>query len=148
METPVEVFHLWSVQDESTNILIGTFTTEQAALDCATEMFGEQSNLDAKDPDWYIETGPFGWGVRLPSKSQRVVSFSVTLTLDRDNQPDDDMALTFAQYLTDVNGSFADDYGPGAWGGYDGPFVTHVRIVDDQGRTTDSDDTDWPKGKE
>lgn len=37
--------------------------------------------------------------------------------------------VLFRQYLTNKEGAFQADYGPEAWGGYDGPTVTAVRSV-------------------
>lgn len=35
----------------------------------------------------------------------------------------------FDEYLRNDEGAFQADYGPDAWGGYDGPTVTAVRSV-------------------
>ena len=76
--TTPEVFHLFYVTGdhwgaeipEHPDRLAGTFVSEQSALDHATKDYGEQSNLDNNNPDWYIETGPFGWGKRLPNRKE------------------------------------------------------------------------------
>ncbi|WP_459793191.1 hypothetical protein [Arthrobacter sp. AD-310] len=36
----------------------------------------------------------------------------------------------FREYLTNEEGAFQCDYGPDAWGGYDGPTVTSVEVRD------------------
>lgn len=35
----------------------------------------------------------------------------------------------FSQYLTSKEDPFRTDYGPDAWGGYDGPFVKDVAVT-------------------
>lgn len=40
-----------------------------------------------------------------------------------------EMTLLFDQYLTLPEGDFQEAYGPEAWGGWEGPFVTeNVRV--------------------
>lgn len=39
-----------------------------------------------------------------------------------------EFAANFHGYLTDKEGSFQSDYGPNAWGGYEGPFVKEVSV--------------------
>lgn len=34
----------------------------------------------------------------------------------------------FQEYLSNKEGAFLNDYGPGTWGGYEGPFVTAVTV--------------------
>ena len=35
----------------------------------------------------------------------------------------------FREYLTNKEGAFQSDYGPDAWGGYEGPTVTAVTVT-------------------
>lgn len=78
----------------------------------------------------------------------RTLTFTVTLTIvDGPDGPtgtnsDDDMRDMFAEYLTEPDSPFADDYSPDAWGGYDGPFVTDVTVKDDRGKTKRA--RSWP----
>lgn len=39
-----------------------------------------------------------------------------------------EFAQLFTEYLTQTDGAFQTDYGPNAWGGYDGPTVTSVIV--------------------
>ena len=41
---------------------------------------------------------------------------------------DAEFLTLFREYLTLPEGPFQEDYGPSAWGGYDGPFVTGVTV--------------------
>lgn len=65
-----------------------------------------------------------------PSALNRA-TFTVTIETDGDA---DELAALFGEYLTlggdgDTEASaFISDYGPGAWGGYDGPFVRTVVV--------------------
>lgn len=68
------------------------------------------------------------------------VTFNVTLVVDGDPR---EMDTLFGQYLTNADGPFAADYGSG-WGGYEGPFVTHVMVQSVFGPRYESDDS-WPK---
>jgi hypothetical protein len=61
--------------------------------------------------------------------------FTVTVEVEVDGDPKE-MQIQLAQYLAggpDCN--FFDDYGYEAWGGYDGPFVLAVKVVDEGGVT-------------
>lgn len=42
----------------------------------------------------------------------------------------------FQQYLTNNEGTFQADYGPEAWGGYDGPTVSAVAFPEQDAQTT------------
>jgi hypothetical protein len=53
------------------------------------------------------------------------LKFIVTIDVDRDAEK---FAHTFEQYISDERFPFRDDFGPGAWGGYEGPFVTDVTV--------------------
>lgn len=55
----------------------------------------------------------------------------LTVELDVEGDPDV-MEDQFVSYVTDPMNPFLVDYGPGTWGGYDGPIVHNVR-VDRQG---------------
>jgi hypothetical protein len=60
--------------------------------------------------------------------------FRVTVDVEVDGDTDA-MQLQLAQYLAggdDCN--FFDDYGYGAWGGYDGPFVLAVSVTAENGK--------------
>lgn len=64
-----------------------------------------------------------------------MAAFKVTVEVEVEGDSKE-MQVQLAQYLaggTDCN--FFDDYGFGAWGGYDGPFVVAVRVVDEDGVT-------------
>lgn len=54
-----------------------------------------------------------------------------TLSLQLDIEVDGDverMAEILAGYLADADAPLFDDYGYGAWGGYDGPFVVACTV--------------------
>ena len=54
---------------------------------------------------------------------------SISLQLDIEVDGDaDEMAATLAGYLADSGAPMFDDYGYGAWGGYDGPFVVACTV--------------------
>jgi len=53
------------------------------------------------------------------------LKFIVTVDVDGDAE---EMARIFDQYLTHEEFPFRDDYSRGAWGGWDGPFVTDVTV--------------------
>lgn len=62
-------------------------------------------------------------------------TFRVTVEIEADGDCDA-MKQTLAQYLAggdDCN--FFDDYGYDAWGGYEGPFVVAVKVLDENGST-------------
>lgn len=54
-----------------------------------------------------------------------VLEVTVKLTIDGDV---DEFAKVFAEYITEVDYPFESDFGPQAWGGYDGPFVTSCSV--------------------
>lgn len=61
--------------------------------------------------------------------------FTVTVEVEVDGDAKE-MQILLAQYLAggkDCN--FFDDYGFGAWGGYEGPFVVAAKVVDEDGVT-------------
>jgi hypothetical protein len=73
-------------------------------------------------------------------------SLTFTVTLDVQGDDPDRMNALFSEYLTLGEGPFAADYGPQAWGGWEGPFVTGVTVTDATGKVTRSGDADpWPK---
>ena len=41
----------------------------------------------------------------------------------------DEADKLLSEYLTSEEGPFHEDYAPGAWGGYDGPFVIGVEVT-------------------
>lgn len=45
-------------------------------------------------------------------------------------EADAEFLKLFREYLTDEEGAFQCDYGPYAWGGYEGPTVTSVTVRD------------------
>lgn len=54
---------------------------------------------------------------------------TLSLRLDIEVDGDSDrMASTLAGYLADSGAPLFDDYGYGAWGGYDGPFVVACTV--------------------
>jgi len=57
----------------------------------------------------------------------------VTLTLNielSDSTPEAEAEFLkqFAEYITNENGSIIEDYGPKAWGGYDGPVIKRLDV--------------------
>lgn len=57
------------------------------------------------------------------------MSGHISILVSLDIQGDVEVfANTFAEYLTTEGYPFEEDYGPNAWGGYDGPFVTGVIV--------------------
>jgi hypothetical protein len=66
-------------------------------------------------------------------KSMNAVSLSVTVHMTWASADTEKAALVkeaselFCEYLTGSENPFKEDYGPGAWGGYEGPFVTDVK---------------------
>lgn len=62
-----------------------------------------------------------------------MIRLTVDINLDDPITPEREaeMALLVAEYLTNPEGSFITDYGPEAWGGYDGPKVSRVRVSSD-----------------
>lgn len=62
------------------------------------------------------------------------LSIKVDLTIKpggRQTQKDAEAEFValFSDYLTNKEGTFQTDYGPDAWGGYEGPTVTHVSVA-------------------
>lgn len=51
----------------------------------------------------------------------------------------------FAEYLTLPESAFLEDYGPRAWGGYDGPKVAAVEVLDGEHRLAhwEAQPNDW-----
>ena len=54
-------------------------------------------------------------------------TFTVEVTVTTDGDADE-MRSLLVSYLTQPDSPFISDYGPDAWGGYDGPFVTAVDV--------------------
>lgn len=50
------------------------------------------------------------------------------VTVEHDGSSDDAFDALFAEYLTTPDYPFLGDYGPEAWGGYDGPLVHGVQV--------------------
>lgn len=62
------------------------------------------------------------------------LSIKVELTIrpgNRQTQEDAEAEFVslFRDYLANKEGTFQADYGPDAWGGYEGPTVTHVSVL-------------------
>lgn len=62
------------------------------------------------------------------------LSIRVDLTIKPGGQQTQEAAeaefvALFSDYLINKEGTFQTDYGPEAWGGYEGPTVTHVSVV-------------------
>lgn len=56
-------------------------------------------------------------------------TINVTITIDSDEPEEvEDFIQQTREYLTEKDSPFLTDYGPGAWGGYTGPFVTAVSV--------------------
>lgn len=73
--------------------------------------------------------------------SENADSVQVTLTVAFSVEGDVDlMVRQLVEYLTSDEGVLHEDYGPGAWGGYDGPYITAVTVARD-GTTLQS--ADW-----
>lgn len=53
------------------------------------------------------------------------MQFVVEIEIDQDEENFEDL---FVEYLTHEDSSFIEDYGPDAWGGYDGPKVVGVQV--------------------
>ena len=61
----------------------------------------------------------------------RAITTTIRLLVELDVSGDgDEMARIVTQYLTLADNPFISDYGPEAWGGYDGPFVHRVAVFD------------------
>ncbi|MFJ2662581.1 hypothetical protein [Arthrobacter koreensis] len=48
-------------------------------------------------------------------------------------EAEEEFAVLFREYLTNKEGAFQADYAPGAWGGYEGPWVLDVTFPDPGG---------------
>lgn len=60
------------------------------------------------------------------------VEFSVKTVWSGKGSTDEiaeEVADLFKEYLTGREAPFRCDYGPGAWGGYEGPFVRSVKVT-------------------
>ena len=53
------------------------------------------------------------------------MQFVVEVEID---QEDEGFETNFVEYLTEEQNPFIGDYGPDAWGGYDGPKVVGVQV--------------------
>ncbi len=53
------------------------------------------------------------------------MQFVVEVDLDRE---DEGFEAAFVEYMTGIDFPFLGDYGPEAWGGYDGPKVIGVQV--------------------
>ena len=60
-------------------------------------------------------------------------TFTVEVTVTTDGSTDS-MRQLLAAYLTQPDSPFIADYGPDAWGGYDGPKVTAVSVAEADGQ--------------
>lgn len=56
------------------------------------------------------------------------LTFAVSLDIDQDDRGDE-FTRIFEQYLTEPEHPFLNDYGPNAWGGYEGPKVVGTPVV-------------------
>ena len=56
------------------------------------------------------------------------IQLGLTIETDGDTER---MAALVAEYLTHREMPFIEDYGYGAWGGYEGPFVVACTVVQD-----------------
>lgn len=58
------------------------------------------------------------------------ITVAVTTVWEHGEPIDTDGILqTLREHLTDPEGTLSADYGPGAWGGYEGPYLTEARLV-------------------
>jgi len=53
------------------------------------------------------------------------LTLTVTIQTDGDT---DEMFTLVSQYLTSADYPFLGDYGPDAWGGYEGPIIRSVTV--------------------
>lgn len=80
-------------------------------------------------------TAPYGTSTVQEGENATSLRMTVEITLKpRNNQSqaeaEAEFIKLFREYLTNEEGAFQCDYGPDAWGGYDGPTVTSVAVRD------------------
>ncbi len=65
-------------------------------------------------------------------KPRPTTKFTITVEIEVDGDANE-LRETVVGHLTGKTDAFFDDYGYGAWGGYDGPFLVACTVRDDRG---------------